>query len=287
MHSRLDKRYLYLHFDLPSNKKIFGITASSSAAVDTLIDQVLNGEFLKALNSLTPNYKPTTPEIFDSIEISWANYKTNYLDTIVSKMDDDDIIDDNDDDDDEETGGPLMMFPPGAFRQENSHHYTPWGKFSDSNPLSPLNLYELNVVNFKGFNIHDIPDWQDIINSARGVAIFSMIDKYSILIATAKSYTFREVRLNVENAIYKALNISNTVNGSNGVEEYILEIQAESKKKFESGIDNFAIVFNNEEFSVDMIDHPSDKDESDINGLLTQLNDIVVFKNGEIYDGKS
>lgn len=222
--------------------------------------------------------------------IAFEHYRENYLEVekeknrSLYKKDDDD--DDDDDSDDDEIANFADIMPNvmrfGAEKQQV--HYTPWGRFDIDNPLSPVNLYDLRAVHFKGFTSKSIPNFSKLMSNIEGVAIWGQIDPYFVVIAPAKSYDFAIVRENVERAIYGALNIE-IKTPTKTIEDYIIQVAEKSASMFvDDGIENFALIFPNEDFSVEYIENPTEDNAKQICRLFDQIKDLIVFKNGEIYE---
>lgn len=241
---------------------------------------------LKSSNEQVSQYKEISKT--GDICIAFEHYRENYLEvekeknkSLYKKDDDDD-----DDDDDDEVSGFVDMMPSvmrfGAEKQQV--HYTPWGRFDMDNPLSPVNLYDLRAVHFKGFTSRSIPNFSKLMGNIEGVAIWGQIDPYFIVIAPAKSYDFAVVRENIERAIYGALNIE-IKTPTKTMEDYIVQVAEKSASMFvDDGIENFALIFPNEEFSVEYIENPTEENIKHICSLFDQIKDLIVFKNGEIYE---
>lgn len=225
------------------------------------------------------------------VYIAFEHYKENYLEiekskSVFKKEDNDE----DDEDDDDEISNFVDMMPNmvrfGAEKQPV--HYTPWGRFEVDNPLSPVNLYDLRAVHFKGFTSKSIPNFSKLMNNIEGIAIWGQIDPYFIVIAPAKSYDFSIVRENIERAIYGALNIeikNNNSNSNKDIEEHIIKIAEKSASMFnDNGIENFALIFPDKDFTVEYIENPTEDNIKQICSLFNQVKNLIVFKNGEIYE---
>lgn len=224
-------------------------------------------------------------EIEDMPQIIWEDFKLNYIErTNDEKEEDDDDEDIVFEDDDENMRGLDMMF--GQMNQARQIHHTPWGRFLAENPLSPVNLYELKVGHLKGFRITSIPNFEKIMSEVDGVALFAKLDPYFIVMAPAKLYSVVEVKANIERAIYKALNIE-IKNEPPDLESYAAQAQAVSHSKFvDDGIQNIVLVFPEPNVEVEIIENPTEKDLNEVDKLSLQLKDLIVFKNGELYEQK-
>lgn len=223
----------------------------------------------------------------DDVMIAFEHYKTNYMEIDKERPlyeGDDDIGDD--DDEEENDFSPIDMMPAGILRfgQEKPIHYTPWGKFDTDNPLSPVHLYDLRAVHFKGFTTKSIPNFSSLMNTIEGVSIWAQIDPYFIVIAPAKLYDFADVRANIEEAIYTALNIEVTADTSFDLDHYIMEVAEKSSTMFSEGTDNFALIFPDKDFSVEYIENPTQENIVEICSLFNQIKNLIVFKNGEVYE---
>ena len=241
----------------------------------------------KSSNEQVSQYKEISKT--GDICIAFEHYRENYLEVekeknkSLYKKDEDD--DDDDDDDDEVSNFVDIMPSVMRFGGEKPQvHYTPWGRFDIDNPLSPVNLYDLRAVHFKGFTSKSIPNFSKLMTNIEGIAIWGQIDPYFIVIAPAKSYDFAVVRENIERAIYGALNIE-IKTSTKTVEDYIIKVAEKSASMFvDDGIENFALIFPNEEFSVEYIENPTEENIKQICSLFEQIKDLIVFKNGEIYE---
>lgn len=307
---RLDKRFRFFHIDLLPEDKNFSFNYDSLATLDQLIaynnsigfgillnnakpiynTNIEEGEQMtedEKINNNTDDHVSQYKEISKKTEvlIAFEHYKINYID----KDKDKGLYepDDNDDSDDEDSDDPeLMGMIPQFVRigQEKPVHYTPWGRFDTDNPLSPVNLYELRAMHFKGFTSKSIPNFSKLMSNIEGIAIWGQIDPYFIVIAPAKLYDFSIVRENIEAAIYGALNVSIKKEPKN-IDQYIIEIAEKSGSMFENdGIENYAIIFPNKDFTVEWIENPTEKNEEDVCKLFSQIKDLIIFKNGEIYE---
>lgn len=243
---------------------------------------------LKSSNEQVSQYKEISKT--GDICIAFEHYRENYLEvekeknrSLYKKDDDDD--DDNDDDDDEVSNFVDIMPSVMRFGAEKQQvHYTPWGKFDIDNPLSPVNLYDLRAVHFKGFTSRSIPNFSKLMGNIEGVAIWGQIDPYFVVIAPAKSYDFAIVRENVERAIYGALNIE-IKTPTKTIEDYIIQVAEKSASMFvDDGIENFALIFPNEDFSVEYIENPTEENVKHVCSLFSQIENLIIFKNGEIYE---
>ena len=228
-----------------------------------------------------PEEKPTFTISKDDIVIGWEHYRTNYVKEqhpTPSPL----IIDDDDDDEDDGDISIEDMFPGGiSFRQRQiPTHYTPWGKFDADNPISPVNLYDLYMVHFKGFTTDFIPNFKDLMSSVEGVAIWGQIDRYCLIVAPAKAYEALEVRYNFDKAIYSALGMT-IENGGFDMEDHIISVIERSEELFESGIDNFAVVFPEPNFGIEVFEAPDEEKIKEIHDLMGRVKDLVVIHNGD------
>lgn len=228
--------------------------------------------------------KPTFTISKDDIVIGWEHYRTNYVKeqhtNTTSLGGPDDSIDDDDDDDSDISIED--MFPGGiSFRQRQAPiHYTPWGKFDADNPISPVNLYDLYMVHFKGFTTDFIPNFKDLMSSIEGIAIWGQIDRYCLIVAPAKAYEALEVRYNFDKAIYSALGMT-IENGGFDMEDHIISVIERSEELFESGIDNFAVVFPEPNFGIEVFEAPDEEKIKEIHDLMGRVKDLVVIHNGD------
>lgn len=224
-------------------------------------------------------------EIEEMPQIVWEDFRLNYIEKSQDEKDEDD--DDNDiifDDDDENMRQFEMMF--GSMGPLKQIHNTPWGRFAADNPLSPVNLYELKVAHLKGFKTTSIANFDQLIKNVDGVALFAQLDPYFIVIATAKLYSIQDVKSSIERAIYKALDIEIKSESPN-LESYVAQAQALSHSKFsEEGIQNIVMVFPEPHVGVEILENPSEKEINDVDQLSRQLKELIIFKNGELYEQK-
>lgn len=228
--------------------------------------------------------KPVFTISKDDIVIGWEHYRTNYIKeqhaNIPLLSGPNDSIDDDDDDD-----GDISiedMFSSGiSFRQRQAPvHYTPWGKFDADNPISPVNLYDLYMVHFKGFTTDFIPNFKDLMSSIEGIAIWGQIDRYCLIVAPAKAYEVLEVKYNFDKAIYSALGMT-IENGGFDMEDHIISVIERSEELFESGIDNFAVVFPEPNFGIEVFEAPDEQKIKEIHDLMGRVKDLVVIHNGD------
>ena len=243
---------------------------------------------LKSSNEQVSQYKEISKT--GDICIAFEHYRENYLEVekeknrSLYKKDDDDDDDDNDDDDEVSNFVDIMPSVMRFGAEKQQVHYTPWGKFDIDNPLSPVNLYDLRAVHFKGFTSRSIPNFSKLMGNIEGVAIWGQIDPYFVVIAPAKSYDFAVVRENVERAIYGALNIE-IKTPTKTMEDYIIQVAEKSASMFaDDGIENFALIFPNEDFSVEYIENPTEENVKHVCSLFAQIENLIIFKNGEIYE---
>ncbi len=252
----------------------------------TNMDSIVNN--LNSLNKIIHDDGSLVLRSKDDVMIAFEHYRTNYVDIDKEKSlyKDESIDEDDDEDDDENDFSDVIGSMPGIFRfgQEKPTHYTPWGKFDADNPLSPVNLYELRAVHFKGFTTKSIPNFPSLMNTIEGVSIWGQIDPYFIVIAPAKLYDFSEVRANIEEAIYGALNIELKNDEVFDLDDYIMEVAGKSSTMFSEGTENFALIFPDKDFSVEYIENPTQEKIVEICSLFNQINNLIVFKNGEVYE---
>ena len=267
---------------------------NSEGRLNGLFDEILgikeNGEppvnnddiKLKEKLSFVSNYNEISR---DNVVIGWEHYKTNYLDIDNSNKNDDHDDIDHDDDDDDDDGDNIVGMFPNLIRLNNEKqvHYTPWGKFDIDNPLSPINLYDIRVMHLRGFTTISIKNFPALINSIEGIAIWGQIDPYFVVIAMAKMYEFEDIKKRIEGAIYGALNIEIDDDDSE-LEEYILGAGEKSEKLHDDGIDNFVVVFPEPNLVTEILENPDEKKVDEIHRLMDQIEDLVVFKNGEFYE---
>lgn len=251
--------------------------------IENSILQLKIDELAKAV-TVTTEEKPTFTISKDDIVIGWEHYRTNYVKernaSIPLLGGPDDSIDDDDDDDSDISIED--MFPGGiSFRQRQTPiHYTPWGKFDADNPISPVNLYDLYMVHFKGFTTDFIPNFKDLMSSIEGIAIWGQIDRYCLIVAPAKAYEALEVKYNFDKAIYSALGMT-IENGGFDMEDHIISVIERSEELFESGIDNFAVVFPEPNFGIEVFEAPDEEKIKEIHDLMGRVKDLVVIHNGD------
>ena len=275
---------------MPVNSMLLNIKYSSKKMID-VIATMASGDMLKNLLIAHGGELIQVPgtqqraEIEEMPQIVWEDFKLNYIDRPSEEKEEDDEEDIIFEDDDENMRGleMMMMGPMNAMKQV---HNTPWGRFAADNPISPVNLYELKVAHLKGFKVTSIPNFEQMMANIDGVALFSKLDPYFIVIAPAKLYSIQDVKSNVERAIYKALNIE-IKNEQPTLESYVAQAQSISQSKFsEEGIQNIVMVFPEPNVAVDIIENPTEKDIKEVNQLSSQLKDLIIFKNGELYEQK-
>lgn len=302
--SRLDKQFRYLHIELLPNKDKFTISYDCKHTLDSMYSFLVNGglkiqlEDLGAENLILPQEKkmientevqlPVNKINPKNIVIAWEHYETNYL---KKQMNINNIIDDfengDSDDDEEEDNGVDIENISGFMRFgniEKDSHYTPWGKFEDENPLSPVKLYDLQVVHLKGFKISDISsDFKKFMSNVEGVAIFGQIDQYCIIVGPAKMYDFKELKYNLESAIYKALLIEKEDIPIKDLDAIYSMVQHKSSELYSNGIENIIIIFPDVDNSVEIIENFSKEDMKSVDDLIERVNNLIVFINGENY----
>lgn len=276
---------------MPVNSMLLDVKYSSKKMID-VITTMANNDMLKNLLSASggevlqvPGVQQKT-EIEEMPEIVWEDFKLNYIDKPLDEKEEDDEEEDVIFEDDDENMRGLEMMMMGPMNAIQRVHNTPWGKFSPENPISPVNLYELKVAHLKGFKTTSIPNFEQLMRNVDGVALFAQLDPYFIVIAPAKLYAIQDVKSNVERAIYKALNIE-IKNELPGLESYVAQAQALSNSKFlEEGIDNIVIVFPEPNVGIEVLESPSQKEIGEVDQLSKQLKELIIFKNGELYEQK-
>lgn len=243
-------------------------------------------ELLKAVGISNQFLKEKPPaEISEgAVTIGWEHYKTNYIDTPKSSVQMIDDIDDDDDDEDgdidiEEIFNNRMQF----HSLQKPMHHTPWGKFEADSPLSPVNLYDLYLGHFKGFNTNSIPNFKELMSSIEGVALWGQIDPYCVVIAPARSYSTTEVKYNIDRAIYSALGIS-LKNSNLDLEDYLIDLCEKSEELFNNGVENFTIVFPEPNFNVVLEENPDEEKENEVEELISRIQGLIVIKNGKFYE---
>lgn len=230
-------------------------------------------------------------------QIIWKHYKENFLkvnESDILHIDDEDMpanmLDDDDDDDDGSM--PRLGFINMSNIMPQSHmHQTPWGSFAVDNPLSPINMYDLQVANFKGFNTRSITDFKSVMSRVDGIAAWASLDPYCIVIAPAMLYDTTEVKKSFEEAVYHALAIQKTTSDADQLsfmedrKARTLDAAKQSYDLFhESGIDNITIILPDEKATVDIIKNPTDLELLSVNKLIDQLPDLIVLRNGDFYE---
>jgi hypothetical protein len=212
----------------------------------------------------------------DDPKIIWMDYRENYISSGSNLVEDDEEIDDDSEDDEKMP----KIFSMGMFNGADNYSITPWGKFTDSDPMNPMNLYEdIHVMHFKGFDFSVLRGLENAMNNIEGIAKWRIIDKYSAIICVAKAYTSTEVKKNVEHTIYSNINHRKF----SDLEESAIEAMQESQEIEE---DHIILVFPNGEKRT--IINPSKQDIVDVDNLLNNVANCVAFKNGDIYEsGKS
>lgn len=272
------------------NSMLLDVKYSSKKMIDVVTTMAGNNMMRDLLSAnggeilQVPGVQQKT-EIEEMPEIVWEDFRLNYIDKPPEEKDEDDEEDVIFEDDDENMRG-LEMMMMGPMNTIQRVHNTPWGKFSPDNPISPVNLYELKVAHLKGFKTTSIPNFDQLMKNVDGVALFAQLDPYFIVIAPAKLYALQDVKSNVERAIYRALNIE-IKNESPALESYVAQAQALSNSKFlEEGIDNIVIVFPEPNVGVEMLENPSPKEIGEVDQLSKQLKELIIFKNGELYEQK-
>lgn len=210
-------------------------------------------------------------------KIIWEHFETNYLkkNTDFDEDDDDDFEDFDESEDHEMAGGPnnfMRAFRLPGFMPEV--HHTPWGVFHANNPLSPVNMYDISMAHFKGFNVHTIPNFIQLMDSVDGVAVWAQHDPYCIAVGPGKLYSTMEVKLNVEKAIYDALGVTNYNN-----HDKTLEYTIASTELLKNGTHNVFIRFPNGTSKV--YENPSNEELSELLKLKKQINGVII-----VHDGK-
>jgi hypothetical protein len=272
---KLDRQYKYLHIDLSGKDKPDVYYDSLATLYDfCALDKKIGifGLFEEILNSNGVELDAFDLEI-DDPKIIWMDYRENYLNSTRP------LIEDEDDDDDNEDDEHRMprIFNMGMFNGDQ-FEITPWGKFTESDPMNPMNLYEdIHVMHFKGFDFSHMRGLTDSMNNIEGVAKWCIIDKYSAIVCVAKAYTSVEVKKNIEDTIYSNLNHRKF----SELEESALEAMYESQELEE---DNIILVFPNGEKKT--ILNPSPKDIIEVDNLLSNVQNCVAFKNGDIYESR-
>lgn len=217
------------------------------------------------------------------IVIAWEHYETNYL-----KKQSDINLDDIDDDDEENGDIDIEDIIPHQFMKfgmvgQKEVHYTPWGKFENENPLSPTKLYDLQIVHFKGFKISDISSsFKDFMSKIDGIAIWGQIDQYCIIVGPAKMYDFKQVKYNLESAIYEALSLEKE-NSIQDLDKIYDIVHQKSLDMFNSGIENIIIIFPDTEHSIEIIENFTQEDIKSVDDLIERVTNLIVFINGENY----
>jgi hypothetical protein len=312
--SQLDSRFRYFHINLPpqrtefefyfDNKETLNLINQSndSGAIKKILElngadctsspysleidklKVENDTLQLKIDELTkaPEEKPSFTISKDDIVIGWEHYRTNYVKEQHAAQP---LVIDDDDDDGEEDDGDISIediFPGGiSFRQRQIPiHYTPWGKFDADNPISPVNLYDLYMVHFKGFTTDFIPNFKDLMSSIEGIAIWGQIDRYCLIVAPAKAYEIQEVKYNFNKAVYSALGMT-IENGGFDMEDHIISVIERSEELFKSGIDNFAVVFPEPNFGIEVFESPDEDKIKEIHDLMGRVKDLVVIHNGD------
>lgn len=158
-------------------------------------------------------------------------------------------------------------------------HYTPWGTFDPRDPFSPRNLYDLHIGHLKGFNVFTNPAFTSIMDSIDGLAIWSEIDPYRIIVAPAKRYDWSYVRGNIEKALIGRAILTEA------------EINLEKLKKFTNNFGtqrHIAVLFPNGEI------HSTSEQDSNYESIRQELldahkvvKDSLCIENGEIVDDRS
>jgi len=247
-----------------SLQTLYGIaTIDKTTGLYPLFNEILEKEYMPIKDFFDDDCEP---------EIIWMDYRENYI--IPDKISNS-ITDDIGEDDEDEEGFP-RIFNMGMFGGQELINITPWGRFTDNDPMNPMNLYDdIQVIHFKGFDFSAFRGLESAMNSIRGVAKWSIIDKYSAIICIAKHYNLTEVKKNVENVIYSSLNFKKF----NTYDELAIEAQLMSEQSEE---ENFVIVFPNK--TLKKISNPSDQDIKDVNDILINIPDCLIFKNGDLYE---
>ena len=268
---KLDKQYKFLHINIYNTTTKLSYDSIATLHTFSVLDKKFGiyGVFDEVLNTFNINTNDDLDEL-DDPQISWMDYKENY----VPDNKDKDLTDDINDDDDEDGGMPKFL-PIGMFGGEQ-YEVTPWGKFVPADPLNPMNLYDdIKVMHLKGFSFNDIMRLEVTMNSIHGVARWFLIDNYSAIICMAKAYTSTEVIHNIEEVIYTNLG----KHKFSKLEESAIEAQQESEEMKE---ENIILVFPNG--SKKVITNPSPQDIVDVENTLSSIDNSIAFKNGEIYE---
>lgn len=275
MRLKLDSQYRFLHINFNENDSDLKYDSLNTVRNFCILDKKVGiwGIFRNILEENDLEINPFV-NIIEDPKVIWMDYRTNYLGP--KKDFNDEMIDDIDDEEDDEQGPRFL--PIGMFGGQDRYDMTPWGKFIDSDPMNPMNLYdEIHVVHFRGFSFEDLLRLELTMNSIRGVARWSMIDKYSAIICVSKTYTSQEVKQNVEDTLYANLNHKKL----STLEEASLIAQHKSES---NKTDHFLIVYPNG--NEQLIENPSEQDVNDVDNLLQSMGNCIVFKNGEIYEGR-
>lgn len=216
---------------------------------------------------------PFTNEIDEDPQIVWMDYRENY---VLNKRE---FIGANDDDDDDDDDEVMTKFFPIGMMGGDVHEVTPWGKFLESDPMNPMHIYEdIKVMHFKGFSFEDLVRLELTMNAIRGIARWSIIDKYSAIICIAKLYSSAEVTQQVENVIFNNLNIKKF----SAFEESAITAQKESES-FKT--DHILLVFPNGERK--LIESPVEQDFIDVDNVLNNIKNSIAFRGGEIYEART
>lgn len=224
-------------------------------------------------------------------QIIWKHYKENFLkvnESDILHIDDEDMPSNMLDDDDDDDGVPRLGFINMSNIMPQSHmHQTPWGSFAVDNPLSPINMYDLQVANFKGFNTRSIADFKSVMSRVDGIAAWATLDPYCIVIAPAMLYDTTEVKKSFEEAVYHALAIQKPTDTNVDEDRKARAIDAAKQSYdlfYESGIDNITLILPDEKMTIDIIKSPTDLEVSSVNKLIDQLPDLIVLRNGDFYE---
>ena len=69
-----------------------------------------------------------------------------------------------------------------------------------------------------------------------------------------------------------------------GVNSHIIAIGEQSAQMFKDGIDNYTIIFPDNNFSVEVIKSIDEDHTKEVCKLFNQIQNLIVFKNGEFYE---
>lgn len=280
MRLKLDDQYKYLHINFGEEEYNIKYDSLNTVRNFCILDKKVGiwGIFKNVLEENDLEIDPFV-NIVEDPKISWMDYRSNYL----IKKDYTDIDDDDDDEiimaslKDDEIGDSMPRFIPFGMGMQDEYKITPWGKFLESDPMNPMNLYdEIHVMHCRGFNLEDLLRLEATMNSIRGITRWTIIDKYSIIICISKTYSASEVKFNVEETIYNNLNCKKI----SKFEESAIIGQGESEK---NKTDHLLLIFPNGEKQ--LIENPTAQDINDVDNILSNMKNCIVFKNGALYEG--